>query len=171
MFQLQFWKIILCWQRQKEKKLLKILVWCNCSRHETLQFRIKMHFCYGYTNECQNGTSCHMIPLQGPLSLYCKTVPADFNSETRNPVAVPNPWSGSIGQVYVQFKLLGALLTAKIKYNLTLSHGLMFLLSFVKKQNLNLIQCTQRKVVPVEVIKKHRKSGGMAPHSPSLGIT
>ena len=42
--------------------------------------------------------------LQGPLSLYCKTVPADFNSETRNPVALLKPWSGSTGQVYVQFK-------------------------------------------------------------------
>jgi hypothetical protein len=45
--------------------------------------------------------NCHMISLQGPLSLYCKTVPADFNSETRNPVALPKPWSGSMGQVYV----------------------------------------------------------------------
>jgi hypothetical protein len=68
----------------------------------------------------------------------------------------------------VQFKQLGALLTVKIKYK---PDTIMFLLSFVEKKNLNLIQCTQRKVVPIEVIEKHRKSGGMAPHIPSLVTT
>jgi len=64
-----------------------------------------MRFCYGYTNECQNDTYCHMISLQGPLSLYCKTdIPADFNSEIRNPVFLPIPWSASTGSVYMQFK-------------------------------------------------------------------
>ena len=105
--QLQFWEIILRPQRQKEKKsYLKFLFDATVTgvRYETLQFRIKMRFCYGYTNECQNDTYCHMISLPGPLSSYYKTVPADFNSETRNPVALQIPWSGSTGQVYVQFK-------------------------------------------------------------------
>ena len=107
MFQLQFWEIILRPQRQKEKKsYLKFLFDATVTgvRYETLQFRIKMRFFYGYTNECQNDTYCHMISLPGPLSSYYKTVPADFNSETRNPVALQIPWSGSTGQVYVQFK-------------------------------------------------------------------
>jgi hypothetical protein len=48
-------------ETERKKSYLKFLFDATVTgfRYETLQFRIKMRFCYGYTNECQNDLMPH----------------------------------------------------------------------------------------------------------------